>query len=45
MAVSMEKVGMSEVAQNLEKATYDKVFWRCVPLFFLCYMVSYRSGQ
>jgi hypothetical protein len=41
MAVSMEKVGMSEVSQNLEKATYDKVFWRCVPLFFLCYMVSY----
>jgi hypothetical protein len=41
MALSMEKVGMSEVSENLEKATYDKVFWRCVPLFFLCYMVSY----
>jgi sugar phosphate permease len=41
LALSMERVGMSEVSQNLEKATYDKVFWRCVPLFFLCYMVSY----
>jgi hypothetical protein len=27
MALSMEKVGMSEVSENLEKATYDKVFW------------------
>jgi sugar phosphate permease len=41
MALSMEKAGMSEVSQGQEKATYDKVFWRCVPLFFLCYMVSY----
>jgi MFS family permease len=41
MALSVEKAGISQLSQDLEKATYDKVFWRCVPLFFLCYMVSY----
>jgi hypothetical protein len=45
MALSMERVGMNEVSQNLEKATYDKVFWRCVPLFFLCYMVFCKAAD
>jgi hypothetical protein len=44
LALSVERAGMSEVSQNLEKAADDKVFWRCVPLFFLCYMVSYLDG-
>jgi len=41
MALSMQEADVSDVAQDMEKAAYNKVFWRSVPLFFLCYMVSY----
>jgi MFS family permease len=41
MALSMQEADASDVPRDIEKAAYDKVFWRSVPLFFFCYMVSY----
>lgn len=33
--------GATSHTQEFENATYKKVFWRVVPVFFLCYVVSY----
>lgn len=41
MAASIEQTPIEAALPDLEKSTYDKVFWRTVPLFFVCYVVSY----
>ncbi|EYS91611.1 MFS transporter [Cupriavidus sp. SK-4] len=41
MAVSIQQTPIDATLPDLEKRTYDKVFWRTVPLFFVCYVISY----
>lgn len=41
MDASVQQSPIETTVPDLEQKTYDKVFWRTVPLFFVCYMVSY----
>jgi len=41
MFLSIRKSQIGELALDPERSTYNKIFWRTVPLFFLCYVVSY----